>query len=72
MRETVVQATLHLEQVLGLLEERDVALGEGLERLLMCGIAGRACKHGRNATDGDGAGAEEGGDQLSTHGGDGG
>lgn len=35
MSEAVVQTPLDLEQVLGIVEEIDIALGEGLERLLL-------------------------------------
>lgn len=42
VREAVVKAALELEEVLDGLEEGDVALREGLERLLVVGAAHRA------------------------------
>lgn len=59
---TVVKPALHLKEVLGLLEESDVALGEGLESLLVVGAA-VADQGGRKATNrGGGASTKEGGD----------
>ena len=56
--ETVIQTTLNLEQILGLLEELDVALGEGFESFLMRSGGGRASEGWGDPADGR-PGAEE-------------
>jgi hypothetical protein len=54
--EAVVQTTLDLEQVLSLLEELDITLGEGFESLLVRSGGGRASEDwGDPASDGPGA-----------------
>ena len=63
--EAVVQATLHLKEVLGRLEEVDVALRERLERLLAV-CAGGGAGERRGDAGRDGAGAEESGGELGT------
>lgn len=72
MSEAVVQTALDLEQVLGIVEEIDVALGERLERLLLVrgvpaglslGEDERGALHDDGANDG---GAEEGTEGLSS------
>lgn len=57
--EAVVEATLDFEQVLGLLEELYVALGEGFESFLVRGGGGRAGESWRDPADGR-PGAKEG------------
>ena len=52
MGEAVVQTTLDFEQVLGLLEELNVTLGEGFESLLVGGRGGRASEGWGDPTDG--------------------
>lgn len=70
MRKAVVEAALNLKEILSRLEEVDVTLGEGLERLLSVCAGGRAGEGGSNASR-SGASAEEGGRKLSTeHGGE--
>lgn len=56
--EAVVETTLDFEQILSLLEELDVALGEGLESLLVGGGGGRASEGWGDPADGR-PGAEE-------------
>jgi hypothetical protein len=56
--EAVIQTTLDLEQILGLLEELDVALGEGFESFLVRGGGGGASEGWGDPTDGR-PGAEE-------------
>jgi len=56
--EAVVETTLDFEQILSLLEELDVALGEGFESLLVGGGGGRASEGWGDPTDGR-PGAEE-------------
>lgn len=58
VRETVVQTTLYLKQILSLLEELDVALGEGFESFLVRSGGGRASKGWGDPADGW-PGAEE-------------
>ena len=52
MREAVVETTLDLEQILRLLEELDVALGEGFEALLVGSGGGRASERRGDPADG--------------------
>jgi len=56
--EAIVETTLDFEQILGLLEELDVALGEGFESFLVGRGGGRTSEGGGNPADG-GPGAEE-------------
>ena len=63
--EAVVETALDLEQVLGRLEEVDVALREGLERLLAVRAGGGAGERGGDAGRG-GAGTEERRRELGT------
>ena len=68
MGEAVVEASLDFEEVLGGLEELDIALVEGLEGLLAV-CAGGGASERRGDTDSEGAGAEKRRDHLSAHGG---
>ena len=70
--EAVVEPALHLKEVLGLLEESDVALRKGLKSLLVVGaaVADKGGRERETADRGGGASTEERGDQLGTHGGD--
>lgn len=58
MGEAVIQTALDLEQILGLLEELDVALGEGFESLLVRSGGGRTSEGRGDPADGR-PGAEE-------------
>jgi len=58
VREAVVETALDFEQILSLLEELDVALGEGFESLLVGGGGGRAGEGWGDPADGR-PGAEE-------------
>ena len=63
--ETVIETTLNLKEILGGVEEVDVALRERLERLLAV-CAGGGAGERRGDAGGDGAGAEESGGELGT------
>ena len=52
MGEAVIQTTLDFEQILGLLEELDVALGEGFESFLVRSGGGLASEGRGDPTDG--------------------
>ena len=58
MGEAIVETTLDFKQILSLLEELDVALGEGFESLLVGGGGGRASERWGDPADSR-PGAEE-------------